>query len=187
MNVGIRASKLALLALGTIAMVVGLSAIATIASAQVPQPVGQASPQRAPLISTEAVEVMNYTMTYAEWQTFDAMMEEASAAARNLINQGFATNPNATETMVTILSDRNGEVVPVLMVRVSREDWRANPQVEQWSRYLGSSAMPLLAYDNEGESSPPSTRRPFVPLSTGTREDFVIPGASLEESDPGYR
>lgn len=187
MNVGIRASKLAMLILGTVAIVVGMSTITTIASAQVPEPVEQVTSQR-DFTSTETVEVMNYTMTYSEWQTFDAMMEEANSAARNLIDQGFAANPNATETVVTILSDRNGEVVPLLMVRVGREAWRTNPQVEQWSRYLGSSAMPLLAYDNDGQSSQPSSnRRTFVPLSTGTREDYVIPGASLEESDPGYR
>ena len=27
----------------------------------------------------------------------------------------------------------------------------------------------------------------FVPLSSGTAEDYVLPGMSLEEGDPGYR
>ncbi|MEL6384750.1 MAG: hypothetical protein AAFQ89_20275, partial [Cyanobacteria bacterium J06626_18] len=63
---------------------------------------------------------------------------------------------------------------------------QSNPAVEQWSRYLGSYAMPLLAYEGDGQSEQ-SSARPFIPISTGTREDYVVPGASLEESDPGYR
>ncbi|MEL7316953.1 MAG: hypothetical protein AAFN08_18745 [Cyanobacteria bacterium J06559_3] len=182
----IRALKLTLLVLGTLTITVGMSVFTAIASAQTSDLTRQATPQPSSATATETVEVMNYTIPYAEWQTFEAMMEEASAAARQLINEGFATNPNATETAVTILSDRNGEVVPVLMVRVSRAEWQSNPAVEQWSRYLGSYAMPLLAYEGDGQSEQ-SSARPFIPISTGTREDYVVPGASLEESDPGYR
>ncbi|MGF1521158.1 MAG: hypothetical protein ACFBSF_02390 [Leptolyngbyaceae cyanobacterium] len=182
----IRALKLLLLTIGTLAITVGISVFAAIALAQTSDLNRQATSQPSSLTTTEPVEAINYTIPYVEGQTFQAMMEEASAAARRLINEEFAANSTAAATAVTILSDRNGEVVPVLMVRVSRAEWQSNPTIEQWSRYLGSYAMPLLAYEGDGQVEQSSVR-PFIPISTGTREDYVLPGASLEESDPGYR
>ena len=218
-------------ALAALVIGVGLSAIAPVASANsAGQTVAQATPT-----DSARVEVINHTIPFSQNQTLDALMGQASATAQGLINRGFAANPAATAVQVTILNSRNGNIVPLMMVRVGRAEWQSNPRVEQWSQYLGTIAMQLLdpvAPDTTfrvvpgsattrstattrrsspttqrtratpGRSRPASSastpanpvstpantsRRPFVPISTGGQENFVLPGMSLEESDPGYR
>ena len=222
-----RSSKLVILTLIPLAIGVGISPFTATALAQPLNPLEQTAPQLNQPDSA-AVEVINFTLPFSQPQTVASLMGQASATARRLIDQAFADNSNVTETQVTILSDRDGEIVPLLVVRVGREDWRLNPRVEQWSWYLGAVAMPLLdtrdrqpparvvsrrtapvaprrptaaaatsrstvtSRSSHSTPSPPSspptpTNRPSVPISTGTRDDYVMPGMSLEESDPGYR
>lgn len=197
MKFRVQTSKFALLVLGTLVMIVGMGTFSTIAIAQTPNTVEQATPPPTSLDSSAGVEVISHTMPHSERQTFDAVMAEASVIARSLINQSFRANLSTNQVSLTVLGSRHGDVVPLLMVRVNREDWQTSPRVEQWSRNLSSSAMRLLAYrsahssaySSPSRSSRSSSGRSFVPISTptGTRQDYVIPGASLEESDPGYR
>ncbi len=137
-------------------------------------------------------------------QTFNQLIQQAEIRAIGLIEQEFATNPSIAEIAVTILGDRQGQQVPLLFSRVSRLDWQQQPTIEQWTKYFTTSAV-LLGF-NKPENTPssppaqttPSPARPQSVTSPASSSNSVPPapnannaptssGASLEETDLGYR
>jgi hypothetical protein len=159
-----------------------------------------------------STEVIEYTIPISNRQAFnsreafDGLMREANTLAQSLVGQGFVSNPTSIEVIVNVLGERNGQVIPLVSVRVSRADWQSQPRVEQWARYAGRPARQLLglvdgATNSVITSTPTATTAAtptrssnssslpssVVPISSGTTEDYVLPGMSLEEGDPGYR
>lgn len=137
-------------------------------------------------------------------QTFNQLIQQAEIQATSLIDQEFATNPNITEIAVNILGERQGQQVPLLFSRVSRARWQQQPIIRQWTKYFGTSAV-LLGF-NKPEKTPSSQKQSIPSTSSSlsvtraTPNNSVPPtstspnnappvasGASLEETDPGYR
>jgi hypothetical protein len=137
-------------------------------------------------------------------QTFNELIQQAEIQAISLIEQEFVTNSSITEIAVTILGDRQGQQVPLLFSRVSRSDWQLQPIISQWTKYFPTSAV-LLGF-NQPQTTPPQQAQsaPVTPVNqclTPTTPSNSIPaatptpnntpptsgGASLEETDPGYR
>lgn len=165
---------------------------------------------------TAGTRQIDFTLRAESNQTFTALMQQAEVLAKSLVERGFAENPSITELSVNILGERNGQEVPLLFSRVSRSNWQKQPSIRQWTRYLGTSAE-LLGFkkpevqqsnlpvhrDNSAQppTSPPSpsnsAQPPTSPPSLGnSKQPPTSPpspgtsapnGASLEESDPGYR
>ncbi len=69
------------------------------------------------------------------------VLAEAESLAGSAISSQFAQNPALPEINVTVLGNRNGEVIPILTITVSREQWQSNPQVNVWTRYYNSYAL----------------------------------------------
>jgi hypothetical protein len=99
---------------------------------------------------------INFTLNTQSAQTFADLMQQAELVATNLIRQGFAQNPSVKEMSVSILAERNGQEVPLLMSKVARPDWHKQPIVPQWTRYFYSSAVLLGFLNPSSEPSPPS-------------------------------
>ncbi|NEP00768.1 MAG: hypothetical protein F6K58_19305 [Symploca sp. SIO2E9] len=76
-------------------------------------------------------------------QTFESLIKRAENVAKTSIDQEFLENSSVREVTVTILGERNGQMVPILMVKVSRSDWQGEPSIQQWVRYLGDSEVLL--------------------------------------------
>ncbi len=152
---------------------------------------------------------IDVTLTTQDNQTFNELIQQAELQAISLIEQEFATNSSITEVAVTILGDRQGQQVPLLFSRVSRSDWQQQPTIRQWTRYFATSAV-LLGFNKPKTtpSSPPAQPpTPITPINqpitptpspTSSRRQPPAPaspnnaspaarGASLEETDPGYR
>ncbi len=108
---------------------------------------------------------------------------------------------------MTILGDRQGQQVPLLFSRVSRSDWQQQPTIRQWTRYFATSAVLLGFNQPQRNSAPPAPSTPSTPINrsvtpTPTTPTNSVPqaappsptnappapsGASLEETDPGFR
>jgi hypothetical protein len=150
-------------------------------------------------ITPSNLEVFEYTISITDGQEFENLMQEASRLAEGFIDQGFATNPSATEVFVMILGDHHGQITPLLRVLVSRDNWRSQPRIEHWARYMGRPASYLLGLAEEStitssyasgsdatvysNSSEPS----FVPISSSSSGDDIVLEPQRENSDPGYR
>lgn len=154
--------------------------------------------------SNSARQNVDVTLKTQTNQTFDELIQQAEIQAIGLIEQEFAANSRTTEIAVTILGDRQGQQVPLLFSKVSRIDWQQQPIIRQWTRYFPTSAV-LLGF-NQPQKTPASQAQsaPITPINqrtTPTTPSNSVPaaptapsnttpasgGASLEETDPGYR
>lgn len=185
--------------------------LGTIASlqAQTPQPDYTSSWQA----QNANFKQVDFTLKAQKEQTFSQLIQQAELQATNLVEQEFAANPSVTEVAVNILGDRDGQQAPLLIARVSRNNWQQQPAIRQWTKYFATSAV-LLGFNEpapapsaapetpttqrqqpsnstvQPSSSPsPSTPPPSnLPASPNSSPNNSQPsGASLEESDPGYR
>lgn len=88
--------------------------------------------------SDEVISV--YLPIYNQIDQADMRSDAAWMAADAIANQ-FAQDSTATSVQVSVLGDRNGEIIPILTVTVSRLQWQQNPQVNAWARYHDSYAL----------------------------------------------
>lgn len=103
-------------------------------------------------------------------QTFESLMQRADSIARESLDSGFADSA-VTEVAVKVSGEREGQVSPLLYVRVSRSDWQKSSSVRQWARYFGGSTI-LLGY---GRSR-----------STDTQMAAASTWESSSESEPNF-
>ena len=120
---------------------------------------------------TEAIEdgvrAIQFTISTQPQQTFGDLVQQARTLAQSLVEQGFAESADATEVAVQILGERDGQEVPLLMVRVSRSDWQTQPNIDVWARYFAMPARVLLGFvDPPMQQSLESVVR-VSPLSRG--------------------
>jgi hypothetical protein len=64
---------------------------------------------------------------------------EAEQLAAREIDRQFNQDVALTAISVAVIGTRNGEVIPVLAVNVTRSDWLNQPQIGTWARYYGES------------------------------------------------
>lgn len=109
-------------------------------------------------------------------QSFETLIRYAQDLAKNSIEQEFTGNPEATEVSITISTEHNGQIVPLLNSKVSRSQWHRDSRIYRWTKYFGSSGVLLGFYA-------PSTS-PTPQLSPGA---VIVPRRLMHEKDPGFR
>jgi hypothetical protein len=87
---------------------------------------------------------------------------------RDLAPQGQAQRAS-DEIMVMVLGKNNGTVVPLLRVRVTRQNWRLLPEAEPWTTYFPTAKI-LLGFPERSD--------------TPGGEDPEMPPAPPPESQP---
>ncbi len=167
-----------------------------------------------PINLSNSTRQIDVTLKTTEGQTFNQLIQQAEIQAVSLIEQEFANDSSIAEIAVTILGDRQGQQVPLLFSKVSRTDWQQQPIIGQWTKYFATSAVllgfnqpqktpapqtqpiPNTQNNNLPPTSPrPSSLPPAPPIPNNSRPPTPSPnnappasgGASLEETDPGYR
>ena len=88
-----------------------------------------------------------YAYTYAvnvpiEWEaneTYEGLTRRAEMTARATAQQSFDRDILITEVAITVLGTSGEIVVPLLLLQVSREDWRARPDPQYWATYYNSA------------------------------------------------
>jgi len=93
---------------------------------------------------------------------YASLQSQARAMATTALTQGFAQDPAVQEQTVAVIASRNGEIVPLLQVTVSRNQWLTTPQVEQWASQYSSAYALVLRQGGEpavlAQSSTPARR-----------------------------
>ncbi|MDX2100796.1 MAG: hypothetical protein SFW36_23705 [Leptolyngbyaceae cyanobacterium bins.59] len=85
---------------------------------------------------------------------------QAELLVSETIQQKFKQNANLSSVRVIVLGDRNGEIIPILTVNVSRTQWQQTPQVRAWGKY-NSASYALLQRFQQGVAAVPSNQLPF--------------------------
>lgn len=128
-----------------------------------------------PRVLAETKE-LNLTLESIGNSSFETVMRQAQDLAKQSVEQEFTDNPEITEVSITILGDRNGQIVPLLRSKVSRSQWQQNPRIYQWTKYFNNSGVLLGFYNSSGSSTPQVSS-----------ERVAIPSRTKLEDDPGYR
>lgn len=79
-------------------------------------------------------------------------IQQAELLARSEITKQFSLNPSLNEVQVVVLGHYVGDIVPLLTVNVSREQWQSSPQVDRWGSYY-SATYALLSRHDEDDSA----------------------------------
>ncbi len=136
-------------------------------------------------------EANNLTLSISPYSedSFSDLIKQAELAAQHTIIQKFNQDPTLIELNITVLSEYNGQVVPLITSTVSRSDWQASPNITRWTKYLSISYALLVFGNTEGSdavirSEPiPIASRPVDPILEIIRsaEQAVDEGRMSEE------
>ncbi len=115
----------------------------------------------------QAGDVVVYMPLYSQMDRND-LVTDAELMATDAINSRFNQNPNLTSVQVSVLGDRNGEIIPILTTTVSRMQWQQDPRVAAWTRYHDSYAL-IQRHDEERPVAiaPARPSRPSRSVSAG--------------------
>jgi hypothetical protein len=129
-------------------------------------------------ISTASAErkELNLTLESVGTPSFETIMRQAQELAERSIQQEFAENSEVAELSITILGDRNGQIVPLLRSKVSRSQWQQDPRIYRWTKYFNNSGV-LLGFYNPSSSAAPNV----------APEPINRPSRVRLEDDPGFR
>jgi hypothetical protein len=119
---------------------------------------------------------LSYTLDSYGFSSFQTLIAQAESTAAAAVEQAFLGDPTATEVMVMVLGERNGQVVPLLSTTVSRTQWQQEPSVRAWTTYYERPAIALLGF-----LQPQIAQQPAVPqsgfISRSTRSQLEdVPG-----------
>jgi hypothetical protein len=64
-----------------------------------------------------------------------SIISQAESLVIHEITRQFSSRTDLNELEITVLSHRNGDMVPILATTVSRSQWQQTPQVSAWTQY----------------------------------------------------
>jgi len=83
-------------------------------------------------------------------ETYDTLLRRAEMAARAGAQRSFDQDLLTTNVSVTVVVENSGITVPVLSLRVDREEWRARPETYYWATYYRTAEALLSSPDALG-------------------------------------
>lgn len=123
-------------------------------------------------------------------ETYGQFLERANSLAKNTIEQRFKTDRELDALNVVVVGENNGAIAPLLAVKVNRDNWQANPNVQKWSNefpfsqsLLGLESPPPPTAPPAAAAPPPETP-PSAPLSDQPDAgDNFLPTDALPEEE----
>ncbi len=119
-----------------------------------------AQPTLTDQVATESISI---TLQADQVHNYNRLIEQAVVMANDAIATSFDTNPEAAPIELTVLINRNGQLLPLLMAEVSREQWQQQSDIQTWARY-STSVRILLGYAQPTQiaASRQQTRQQFL-------------------------
>ncbi|NET58089.1 MAG: hypothetical protein F6K47_18620 [Symploca sp. SIO2E6] len=144
---------------------------------------------------TARIEV---SLTRQSSESYENLLRRAEAVARAAAQRGFDGDILVTEVSVTITGQNAGAIAPILLLEVSRSNWKRRPDPQLWATYFPNTKFLLgfAEFDTEAEtpSASPSPEPPSPPAaapppsdSPSTPESPSPPESPSQEDDPGFR
>jgi len=120
-------------------------------------------------------------------ETYSQFLERANSLAKNTIEQRFKTDRELDALNVVVVGENNGAIAPLLAVRVNRDNWQANPNVQKWSNefpfsqsLLGLESPPPPTAPSAAAAPPPPSAPPSDQPNAG---DNFLPTDALPEEE----
>jgi hypothetical protein len=111
------------------------------------------------------------TVYRVEGEGYDALVRRAESAARSSAQQKFDSDILLTRVVITVLGQNGGQLAPILVLDVNRNDWRNRPDPQYWAKYYRTTRL-LLELDS---SAPQTTSTPPQPSLTPGEPTLDLP------------
>ena len=82
-------------------------------------------------------------------ESYDTLLRRGEMAARAGAQRSFDQDLLITDVLVTVVVEGDGVSVPILALRVDRDQWRSRPEAHYWATYYRTAEVLL--------NSPPGT------------------------------
>jgi hypothetical protein len=141
------------------------------------------------------------TLEVTPQETFDSVISRAEVAARAEAQRRFDSNVLTSDVTVTVLGQNGRGIVPILVLAVSRDNWRNQPDTRRWATYF-PTAKALLNLNNSDaieqpasasssvpptvEPSPPVTRSSSTARSSSSQRPTIRSNPSRPTNSPSF-
>ncbi|MFW5766110.1 MAG: hypothetical protein ACOC07_18310 [Coleofasciculus sp.] len=88
-------------------------------------------------------------------ESYSNFLRRAEAVARAAAQRSFDGDILVTDVAVTIIGQHNNAIAPILLLEVSRQNWKRRPIVSFWATYFPGTQS-LLDFSQPAESNPPA-------------------------------
>lgn len=111
------------------------------------------------------------------------VVKQAEVSAQQKISQQFRQNPEISSLQMSVVVNRNGEIIPVFVTTVSREQWLRSGNISSWTKYHNSYAL-LRRHDVLEKRPTVIASVPRKPTRSGSlsQSEFMESYPSLYES-----
>jgi hypothetical protein len=92
-------------------------------------------------------------------ETYQSMLRRAEIVARAAAQRSFDRDILASEVSVMVIGRNNGTETPLMLLEVSRQNWRERPDARRWATYY-RSAQVLLKLPSAGDPVIPNAAPP---------------------------
>ena len=144
---------------------------------------------------TARIEV---SLTRQTDESYENLLRRAEAVARAAAQRSFDGDILVTEVSVTISGQNGGAIAPILLLEVSRSNWKRRPDTQFWATYFPNTEILLgfteLETEVDSPPEPPSPEQPSPPQRLPRRRIQRIPSSlpsppesPSQEDDPDFR
>ncbi|NJM98084.1 MAG: hypothetical protein HC800_13855 [Phormidesmis sp. RL_2_1] len=99
----------------------------------------------APQASQAYTSRLDLFLTKESGETYETLLRRAEMAARAGAQRSFDQDLLITNVSVTVVVEGEGVTVPILALRVDRDEWRARPETYYWATYYRTAEALLSA------------------------------------------
>lgn len=86
---------------------------------------------------------VNVSLTSKSDETYENFLRRAEAVARAAAQRSFDGDILVTEVAITIVGEHQGAIAPILLLSVSRQNWKNRPDTQYWATYFSNSKLLL--------------------------------------------
>jgi hypothetical protein len=97
----------------------------------------------APQASQAYTSRLDLFLTKEPGETYETLLRRGEMAARAGAQRSFDQDLLITDVSVTVVVEGDGVSVPILALRVDRDQWRSRPETYYWATYYRTAEMLL--------------------------------------------
>lgn len=96
-------------------------------------------------------------------ETYESMIRRAELIARAAAQRSFDRDILMSEVSVMVLGEYQGTEAPLLLLEVSRQNWRERPDTRRWATYYRTAKRLLKLPSSPDPVIPNAVQQPIVP------------------------
>ncbi|GCA73531.1 hypothetical protein MiTe_00346 [Microcystis aeruginosa NIES-2520] len=127
-----------------------------------------------------AQSTVNLPITVKRGESYEGLLTRASQLAEKTIISRFNQQQGLNKIDLLITAEKSGAIAPLLSVKVSRQDWFGNPNIQRWGNVFP------FGKDLLGFSSPAPVVTPKSPPAAVNPTPSPAPSPSATTPPPAF-